>query len=309
MKNILDQQPIFYKIVNNAITKDKMAHSFLLIGDQTNKSVNYLALRLLCEHSEPCLECDICNKYLNNTHSDVIKLDGKIESIKKKDIDLIIHNFNKSSIEGRFKIYIINNIEKSSPSALNSLLKFLEEPEKDTIAIFTTNNKQSILPTIVSRCQTIELKPIDKKTKTDKLVDKGYELATANIISELNLSLDTIELELIDFLYLQALNTIEDIYTSSENLLINTHLNLFKVKRDRNDIKIFLSIIVLLLKDLIYFKHNTPLYFRDKVLFYEKLDYDLDLVLRHIETISTYQKKLEGNADLQLLMDSLMSSL
>lgn len=311
MIHIKENQPVFYKIINNAVNQNKLSHAFLLCGDYSDIATNYLVLKLLCKFDEPCCQCDVCYKYLNNIHSDIIRFNGNEVSIKKQNIEFIINSFKKTPVEGEYKIYILENIDKASNSALNSILKFLEEPEKNTIAIFTTSNKQSILPTIISRCQCIDLLPISKKDCAQRLIDKGYELAVANIIAHIygSKNVDDIDVDLFNYLYLQALNTVEDVYKDKGNLHINTYLNLCKTKRDRNDIKIFLSIIVMILKDLLNYNFQRQIIFADKENYYSMIHFNLTKVVKDIENVSMAQKKLEGNDDLLLIIDSLLSSL
>lgn len=129
MKEYLEKyQPIFYNLINNEFSQGKIPHAFLLVGNNTDKPLNFLAMSLICDETLACMKCNDCRKVLENKYGDIIKFNGKVVSIKKSDIELIQDTFKKSSLEGKAKIYIIENIEYSTKEAMNSLLKMLEEP-------------------------------------------------------------------------------------------------------------------------------------------------------------------------------------
>ena len=88
---------------------------------------------------------------------DFVYLDGNAKSISKKDVDDLQLQFSKTSSEEGTgtRCYILDHFENSSSSAMNSLLKFLEEPGKDVVGILITDNIHRILPTFVSRCTMI----------------------------------------------------------------------------------------------------------------------------------------------------------
>jgi DNA polymerase-3 subunit delta' len=89
----------------------------------------------------------------------MITINGYTDNIKKEDILNVINQFAKTTVEARgIKIYVIYGIEYASSQAVNSLLKFLEEPPANTYAILTTRAINLLLPTIRSRCQTYILK-------------------------------------------------------------------------------------------------------------------------------------------------------
>ena len=164
MKEYLQEnQPKFYNLIKNEFIQNKIPHAFLLVGNNTKVPLNYLAMSLICDETLACEKCNDCRKVLENKYGDIIRYDGKETSIKKGDIEYIQDTFKKSSLEGKAKIYIIENIESATKEAMNTLLKMLEEPTSGIYAIFTTNNISRVLPTILSRCQVIDIKPDSKE--------------------------------------------------------------------------------------------------------------------------------------------------
>ena len=90
---------------------------------------------------------------------------------------------NQLPIEGTYKVYIIEDFEKLTVQGENSILKFLEEPPENTIAILISTKPEQILNTIHSRCQHMYFKPSDKSHFIDKLVDNGMNRAIAEMLS------------------------------------------------------------------------------------------------------------------------------
>ncbi len=134
-------------------------------------------------------------------YCDLIRINGFQEIIKKEDILNIKNSFSYTGIEKtNQKFYVIYGVENITSQAANSLLKFLEEPPKNTYAIFVTKSPNSIIETIRSRCQLYYIKPSENKFNE---VIKKYQIKNENLIrasetysliSELESDLDSKEL-------------------------------------------------------------------------------------------------------------------
>ena len=215
-------QPLFLRIIENEFQSNKIPHAFLLVGQHVEQPLNYLTMSLICDETTACEKCIDCQKIMNHQYADIIEYNGQEESIKKKHIEHIQETFKKSSLEGKAKIYIIRNIENSSKEAINSLLKILEEPTEGIYAIFTTKNINRILPTIISRCQVIELKPDNKEVLKEKLIAKGYEEEKASVLSYIikdEDDLENINQDNFDDIMLQAINFVEDLFLYREKTI------------------------------------------------------------------------------------------
>lgn len=160
-KDVLkEQQPVVYHTLKNVLENNKVAHAYMFSGPNgtPKKETAYLmAQSLVCDtNGFACESCDICQRILHNEYADMIYLDGTSTSIKKDDIIKLQHQFNKTGLESYGKkIYILDHAENATPDALNSLLKFLEEPSSDMVAILIVEQIDRVLPTIISRCQNI----------------------------------------------------------------------------------------------------------------------------------------------------------
>ena len=144
----------------------------------------YLAKALLCQtpqtrmqtqQLEPCNQCRSCQLFSAGNHPDLYHLtipeDKKV--IPVDDVrDLIQWGVLNSQLDGK-KVIIIEPAEAMNLNAANSLLKTLEEPVSDTIIILLTNKKQALLPTIRSRCQTIDLPLPESDIALQWLIEQG----------------------------------------------------------------------------------------------------------------------------------------
>lgn len=199
-----ESQPIAAKTLHNAIVSNTIAHAYLFVGSKgtPKKEAAYdLIATLVCNNTiehHACHKCSACLRVKANTYSDLIVLDGTKQSIKKEAILQLQEQFNKTAIEksGK-KIYLIDMAENATTEALNSLLKFLEEPSGvNTYAILMTDNIERLLPTIVSRCQVIQFRqpsindlielskkegnsPIESFLQSNLLIQNSEEFQTA----------------------------------------------------------------------------------------------------------------------------------
>ena len=162
-------QPLCYRVFSSSLQDGRLNHAYLLAGEQgipLKEIALYLAKSILCDHPSPLADdtCLTCHRVDAGTYTDLIVLDGESDSIKKSEIIDIADSFSKTSMEDKgVMIYIIHLAERTTSEAINSLLKFLEEPTPNTYAILTTQNQARILPTILSRCEIIRLNPVPRK--------------------------------------------------------------------------------------------------------------------------------------------------
>lgn len=308
------QQPIFYKILLNCFQSKKIPHAFLLVGKNSSNAAHFIAKSLICEHDLlACETCHECQRIDHHSYGDLIYANGKDETIKKVQIEFIQEQFSKSSLEGSAKIYLLENIENSTTEAMNSLLKILEEPIDGVYAIFTCQNLNRVLPTIQSRCQIIQLLPNSKKFLKEQLKEKNLSKDDIQILSELFNTYEDcekyIDSEFFDYLKLEVFHFIEDLYFHRENLIINVQTHLLKEYSDKESIQLFLNMLVLGLKDLFHVKQNIELTYPSYKDLFKKIEYNEDELIHRIEIILNTEYLLESNANIMLLMDSMMYQL
>lgn len=171
----LKKQKVAYQILYHALKDKKLAHAYLFCGEAgtpKKEAAYFLVQSLVCEKGEifACETCDTCQRVAHDGFADLIYVDGKTKSIKKSDIMDIQERFSKTRLEsiGK-KVYILDGVENATKEALNSLLKFLEEPESDTLAILLCEHSDRLLETIVSRCQLIPFYKQEKQSLQEEL--------------------------------------------------------------------------------------------------------------------------------------------
>lgn len=165
-KDIIGHEQIIEHF-QNAITNDKVSHAYILNGpDLSGKRMlaEAFATALQCEAggSEPCGKCRSCKQAASHNHPDIIYLQHeKPATISVDDIRKQVNDdVSIKPYYGPYKVYIIDDAEKMSQSAQNALLKTIEEPPPYAVILLLTDNADTFLPTILSRCITLNLKPV-----------------------------------------------------------------------------------------------------------------------------------------------------
>lgn len=172
-------QEALVRTLSNAIKTGRLAHAFLLTGIRgvgKTTTARLIARALNCVGPDgnggptiqPCGECANCKMITEDRHMDVIEMDAAsrtgVESMRE-----LIDTVHYAPTNARYKIYIIDEVHMLSNSAFNALLKTLEEPPPHVKFIFATTELRKIPVTILSRCQTFDLKRIDADELTQHL--------------------------------------------------------------------------------------------------------------------------------------------
>ena len=163
-KDLIGQENIV-KALSNAINLNKISHAYLLCGPRgTGKTTTarIIAKSLNCAKGptlEPCGECPSCLDIANSTPIDVIEIDAA-SNRKVEDARNILEKIQFVPVNGRFKIYIIDEVHMLTTEAFNTLLKTLEEPPENVIFILATTEPHKVLDTIISRCQRFDFRRI-----------------------------------------------------------------------------------------------------------------------------------------------------
>ena len=169
------------QLLSGAIRNGRVGHAYLITGPpQIGRATlaRTFAQALNCEaapEERPCGRCRSCRLIAQEHHPDVHLLLPEVSArgtaaIKVDQIRELQRQLQLSTLEGRYRIAILKQFDAANPSAANAFLKTLEEPPPSVILLLTAADADSLLPTIASRCRTINLRPLDADTIEESLM-------------------------------------------------------------------------------------------------------------------------------------------
>lgn len=310
-ETLKNTEPVAYRILKNSLNSNRVAHSYLFSGEYSPLKIEaaYLLAQSIVENNGDfaCEECETCKRIRRNEYFDVIYVDGYKESIKKDNVEYILDEFSRTSLESSGKkVYILANINNSSTKVLNMILKFMEEPgNENTFGIFITDNKENLLSTIVSRCQNIQFMTRDFSFLNKQYVDKGFDETDAYLLSDMFHKFDP-EFELNDEKYLTARDfaykTIEQL-NDIEYLPILYSKEFYTAIKDKKEFGIcvsyYLDIMIHMIEDAL----------EGKTIDDNEYNHYLDVLrnkdlIRLMEIFEMAREKANMNAEKKLLLDS-----
>ena len=150
--------------LKNAIVQNRIAHAYLFCGPRgTGKTsiAKIFAKTLNCTNSKdaPCGVCENCKMAANGSHPDIIEIDAASNN-GVDEVRNLIDKVKYAPMQGKYKIYIIDEVHMMTSGAFNALLKTIEEPPAHVIFIFATTEPNKVLPTIISRCQRFDFNKV-----------------------------------------------------------------------------------------------------------------------------------------------------
>ncbi len=213
--------------LKNALVSEQLAHAFLFCGPRgvgKTTCARVLAKVLNCENlqndQDPCNSCSSCTAFNDNASFNIIELDAASNN-SVDHIRTLIEQVRFQPQQGKYKVFIIDEVHMLSTAAFNAFLKTLEEPPSYAIFILATTEKHKVLPTILSRCQVFDFKRI-------QVVDIVHQLE--NIVKEEGLTAEPEALQIIaqkaDGAMRDALSIYDKIASSSSKEI--TYKNVIK---------------------------------------------------------------------------------
>ena len=300
-----------------AIKTGKVSHAYLLSGEDGSGKMmiaKAVAKALLCEHKDGCGECAACKQVDSLNHPDVIYITHEKYEIRVDDIRKGINEtIDIKPYSGDYKIYIIDDADRMNAGAQNALLKTLEEPPAYAVILLLANNASALLPTILSRCVMLSLKPVaDDKVKQYLMehvqvpdyeadvcvafaqgnIGKAVQLATSDSFNEIKNS---------------ALHLLKNVSKMEINDIIATVKSVSEFKIDIQD---YLDFLAVWYRDILYFKatrDSNGLIFKDELNVItdqiNKSSYEgIENILRGLQTAKT---RLNANVNFDLTMELL----
>ena len=305
-----DIQDVAYSLLSNSINNNKISHAYLINANNYDKCYDFVKSFVKCiicdNHYTNCSECGNCNKCIridNNSYSEFKIIEPINGVIKKEQLLELQEDFSSSSIEGKYRVYVIKDCEKMNKHASNCLLKFLEEPVDNIIAILVTNNFSNVISTIVSRCQLINLVNINMINYDTTLENINALLKDVDVLNGIE-NIDKYQCMLDDVL--SFLWYVEENGVDTLIYMKNLWYNKFK---EREDFVFAMSLIEYFYYDVLKNKINkNDYFFSDKI--------DLIISVSRLNSIESITKKLEiinyanemarSNLNLNLLIDDVV---
>lgn len=317
---IENYQPKVLKMFKNSFSKNRLAHAYLFTGMKGTyklETAKLIAKSFFCLNKineQPCEICVSCKRINSQNHPDlhIVEPDGL--SIKKAQIQALQQEFSKMGVESNRKVYIINHADKMTTNAANSLLKFLEEPPSDTLAILLTTQVQQILPTILSRCQLISFATLSTKHFTEQLMEMGLSKQNAAILSQLTNNLEEAIALSKEEWFVKAQSIMLKLYLVINKNPLEAMTSLqdgfFSLLKEKEQQAIGLNLLLFILKDLLNIRYQRE----EQVVFVEQLsqletmayNHSAEEIVRKMSNILEAQKKLQSNVNVQLLMEQLV---
>lgn len=312
-KNIIDY-------IRSAVQEDKVSHAYILNGEKgagKKMLANLFATTLLCEKAgpDPCNECHSCRQAESGNHPDIIRVTHeKPNTISVDDIREQVNNtILIKPYQGPYKIYIIPQADMMSVQAQNALLKTIEEPPEYAVIMLLTENADTLLPTIASRCVMLKLRNIKdtliKKylMETMEVPDYKADMCTAFAQGNMGRAILLANSEYFNEIREEAVQLLKYIQEMELSEIVEAVKRITTYKLEIND---YLDIIMVWYRDVLLYKATKDM---DKVVFKDQIKYikeqarkssyeGIELILNSLEKAKT---RLKANVNFELAMELL----
>lgn len=308
--------------LENAIRLNKVSHAYIINGER-NAGKEFIAktfaMALQCEDRqdvEPCEECHSCKQALSGNHPDIIFINHeKPGTIGVEDIRTQINgDVAIKPYSGSKKIYIMNEGEKMTVQAQNALLKTLEEPPEYAVILILTTNVDSLLPTILSRCVVLNMKPVrDAQIKkflmdTMEIPDYKADICAAFARGNVGKARLLAKSEEFDKVKEEAVTLLKYINEMELNEIVAAIKKINEYKFDVND---YMDILSIWYRDVLLFKatHDANnLIFREEIQYIRKVAdrSTYEGIEKIIDALEKSKQRLSANVNFDLTMELLL---
>ena len=307
--------------IQNAVTQNKLSHAYILNGQRGSGKkmlARLFAMTLQCESGQanPCGECRSCMQAKNGNQPDIITLKHeKPSTISVDDIreqlngDIMIKPYSSP-----YKIYIIPEADLMTAQAQNALLKTLEEPPQYAVIFLLTENADSLLPTIRSRCVILKLRNIKDKLVKKYLMeqmqipDYQAELCAAFAQGNIGRAIMLAKSEHFNEIKEEAIQLLKYIDEMELHEIVGAIKQINKYKLEVTD---YLDILTIWYRDILIYKATKDV---DGLVFADQLKFIKEKASRSsyegietiLESIEKAKQRLKANVNFDLLMELLL---
>ena len=318
-KDVVGHKDIL-KYISSAVENNRVSHAYILNGERGSGKkmlANLFAMTLLCEtgDNEPCGKCHSCKQAESGNHPDIIRVTHeKPNSISVDDIRTQVNNtVDIKPYQGPYKVYIIPQADMMTPQAQNAILKTIQEPPSYAVFLLLTENAETLLPTINSRCVMLKLRNIKdtliKKYLMENLEIPDYkaDMCTAFAQGNMGRAIMLANSDHFNEIREEAVQLLKHISEMELNEIVAAVKNISVYKLEITD---YLDIIMIWYRDVLLYKATKEI---DKVVFKDQLQsikeqarkssYEgIELIL---ESLEKAKARLKANVNFDLVMELL----
>ena len=319
-KYLKKYQPVIYQTFLNSLQKDQLSHAYLISGNNGAPLMDvacFFAKSILCDDPSPlaCNSCITCLRVDDRNYPDFYVYDGSKATIKKDDVDTIESAFDKKAFENKgIRVYVLHLIENMTTQAINAILKFLEEPGQQVYAFLTTNNENVILPTIISRCQVLRLRLIDKQIVIKDAIDNGVEKKDAELLSYFYNDGELIK-EILDdknsnAAFFVSKTCFEEMMTVLEegdanDIIYKSQSDIVSQIKSKEACRYFVNMLIMAFEDMINIKNQKNAFLESYATILETLSTKLSHLDESLIELLKCSGVLNANVNIPLLIDHL----
>lgn len=318
-KDVVGHKDII-RYIQNAAGEDKVSHAYIMNGERGSgkKMLSHLfAMTLLCEKNdrEPCNECHSCIQAESGNHPDIIVVSHeKANSIGVDEIREQVNNtIDIKPYKGPYKVYIIPQADMMTVQAQNALLKTIEEPPSYAVLILLTENADTLLATITSRCVMLKLRNIRDVLiqkylmEKQKVPDYKADICTAFAQGNLGRAIMLANSEHFNEIREEALHLLQHVHSMEISEITAAVKRVSDYKIEITD---YLDILMIWYRDVLLYKatmDTAKVVLKDQINYMKeqakKSSYEgIELILKSLEKAKA---RLRANVNFELAMELL----